>query len=211
MLRFGPADGPLVLVAPALFEEANRTRAFTVGILRLLAGHGMASVLPDLPGQGESSLPTHEARLTDWRNAFASVAAAVQRERSVSGIVSIRGGALVDTLVPVTARWHLSPISGDDVIRDLRRVRHLSSGTKPNDGGNLVEVAGNLLSPTLLDELSASAVRPARVVRLETDSRDADRKVPGVALWRTSEPTTNGMLSRILADDIVEWVEDCAA
>ena len=42
MLRFGPRDGPVVIAAPALFEEANRTRAFLVRILRLLGDCGIA-------------------------------------------------------------------------------------------------------------------------------------------------------------------------
>ncbi len=37
MLRFGPADGLVVVAALPLFEEANRTRAFMVTILRALA------------------------------------------------------------------------------------------------------------------------------------------------------------------------------
>ncbi len=56
MLRFGPTNGPVMIVAPPLFEEANRTRAFVVTILRALAERGIASALPDLPGTGESLL-----------------------------------------------------------------------------------------------------------------------------------------------------------
>lgn len=41
MLRFGPAAGPVVVVALPLFEEANRTRAFAVAILRALAERGV--------------------------------------------------------------------------------------------------------------------------------------------------------------------------
>ena len=42
MLRFGPDTGPVVVVALPLFEEANRTRAFAVSILRALAARGIA-------------------------------------------------------------------------------------------------------------------------------------------------------------------------
>src|ERR1700741_3511005 len=54
MLRFGPDTGPVVIAVIPLFEEANRTRAFIVTILRALAGLGIASAVPDLPGTGES-------------------------------------------------------------------------------------------------------------------------------------------------------------
>src|SRR3546814_21095544 len=57
MLRFGPDTGPVVVLALTLFEEANRTRAFAVPMLRALAERGVASVLPALPGQGESAGP----------------------------------------------------------------------------------------------------------------------------------------------------------
>ena len=71
----GPDTGPVAVVALPLFEEANRTRAFAVTICRALAKRGVASVLPDLPGQGESLVPTEAARLPDWRSAFAAAAA----------------------------------------------------------------------------------------------------------------------------------------
>src|SRR6187551_1263766 len=58
MLRFGPATGPVVIAVMPLFEEANRTRAFMVALLRALAERGVASVLPDLPGTGESLIET---------------------------------------------------------------------------------------------------------------------------------------------------------
>src|SRR3546814_8095624 len=60
MLRFGPDTGPVVVLALPLFEEANRTRAFAVTMLRALAERGVASVLPDLPGQGRSEEHTSE-------------------------------------------------------------------------------------------------------------------------------------------------------
>src|SRR3954469_12418228 len=63
MLRFGPDTGPVVIAAMPLFEEANRTRAFIVTILRALAAQGIASALPDLPGTGESLIETEHASL----------------------------------------------------------------------------------------------------------------------------------------------------
>ena len=77
MLRFGPDTGPVVVVALPLFEEANRTRAFAVTILRALAERGIAGALPDLPGQGESLLPTHETDLAKLRTGFAAAVASL--------------------------------------------------------------------------------------------------------------------------------------
>ena len=58
LLRFGPDTGPVVILALPLFEEANRTRTFAVGLLRRLAERGIAGLLPDVPGQGLASRPT---------------------------------------------------------------------------------------------------------------------------------------------------------
>lgn len=222
MLCFGRADGPLVLIAPALFEEANRTRAFTVAILRLLAARGIASVLPDLPGQGESSMPTSEASIMGWREAFAAAAVAAGRERRVAGIVAIRAGALIDVFAPVRRRWHLSPTNGDDMLHAFRRVMR-AAGEQPfaprdtigDEDGPPLEVAGNLVSRDLLAELRG--VRPfkmqdgslVRTIRLESDPRVADRKVAGAPLWHRSEPDVDPALAQILADDIAEWVTAC--
>ena len=56
MLRFGPDAGPLVVAVLPLFEEANRTRAFLVAMLRALAGRlgwsaaGLAVLMDDDAG-----------------------------------------------------------------------------------------------------------------------------------------------------------------
>ena len=58
---------------PATFApRPNRTRTFVVTVLRLLAERGIAGALPDLPGQGESLVPTQAMRLADMRAAFAT-------------------------------------------------------------------------------------------------------------------------------------------
>lgn len=217
MLRFGPRDGPVVIAAPALFEEANRTRAFLVRILRLLGEHGIAGVLPDLPGQGESLLPTHQATLAGWRDAFAAAA----RQVAAVATVSIRGGALVDGPTPVRAHWRLSPITGEEQVRELWRIRQ-AADSRPKlrydparfIGELDVEVAGNRLAPGLLAAMHAARTpddAPVRTVRLATDPRPADLKLPGRPLWRASEPDVDEPLARALADDIAAWIRTCAA
>ena len=63
LLRFGPAEGPQLLMLLPLFEEHNRTRAFAVTLLRALAALGIGALLPEMPGQGESLMPTEALRL----------------------------------------------------------------------------------------------------------------------------------------------------
>ena len=191
MLRFGPADGPVVVAALPLFEEANRTRAFMVTILRALAARGIASALPDLPGQGESLLPTAEATLGAMRTAFAAVPGGYT--------LAIRSGALLDA-GERKGRWHLSPQPGVDLVRELGKLRQ---------AGESVDYGGNILSGALLTELEAAEPAPARIVRLESDTKPADAKIPGAPQWRRAEPDNDPALAALLADDIAVWVRQC--
>lgn len=202
MLRFGPPDGPLVLAAPALFEEANRTRALLVGVLRLLAADGIGFALPDLPGQGESPLPTIDARLTSWRQAFAEAAASLARPVH---ILALRGGALVDAEVAAVSRWYLSPQTGQDAARELRRLRQASGGA---------DYAGNEIGDAMLEELDGAAptiTEPLRVVRLDSDARAADRKLAAAPPWRASEPVWDAALAATIAQDVRDWIRSCGA
>jgi hypothetical protein len=230
MLRFGPAHGPTVLAALPLFEEANRTRASLIAVLRRLADREIASALPDLPGTGESLVSTVEATLADWRTAFAAAARALPGPVHV---VAWRGGALVDAEAEVASRWWLAPVSGAETMRELRRIRAAS-------GGDLY--AGNVLSDAMVAELEIAQLETAehrrgephpgerrgpgasspmpdpdvrrggtmlRTVRLATDPRPADAHRPGRPLWRAAEPGTDPALEAALADDIAAWITRC--
>lgn len=215
MLRFGPSDGPTVILAMPLFEEANRTRAFAVRLLRELAARGIGGALPDLPGQGESVAPTEAASLDDWRAAFAAAAADLGGPVHVA---AIRGGALVDTLAAAASRWHFGPAAGDALVRELLRTRAVAGGgpdldlRDPTDDGPPVELAGNRLSRPLLRALHVAERMPdgrVRTVRLESDPAAADRKLAGASLWRRAEPGDDPALAETLADDLAEWVATC--
>jgi hypothetical protein len=213
-LCLGPASGPVVLVAPALFEEANRLRAFTVAVMRRLAERGIASILPDLPGTGESLLATEDARLDDWRSAYAAAVPA----RPAYG-VAIRGGALVTQQAGLVGRYHLSPPAGADIVRDLIRtrlaaVREGGARFDPADldrPGPPIDLAGNAVARDLLAALkSADPPQADRIVRLEGDPRPADRVFAGRPLWRAAEPGTDAALAKAIADDIADWIPRCA-
>ncbi|MFV1920098.1 hypothetical protein VPH46_11815 [Sphingomonas sp. MJ1 (PH-R8)] len=132
MLRFGPASGPVVVLALPPFEEANRTRTLMVSVLRRLADVGIGGVLPDLPGQGESLAATEDATLADWRTAFAACVATLPQPRFAA---SIRAGALVDGEADVQARWSLSPQTGAELLRELNRTAR-SAGTPEGAGAS---------------------------------------------------------------------------
>jgi hypothetical protein len=196
MLRFGPDVGPTVIAALPLFEEANRTRAAVVDVLRRLAARGIGGALPELPGMGESLVETRDATLGDWREAFAAAAATLP---GPVHIMAWRGGALVDRDASVASRWHLSPIEGPAFVRELLRLRDL---------GGSDDYAGNLLSGTMIAELQDATPNAsgARVVRLLTDPRTADAHIVGTPLWRASEPGTDPTLQAAIADDIARWI-----
>lgn len=217
MLRFGPANGPRVVFAAALFEEANRTRAFLVTLLRALADHGVTSFLPDLPGTGESLTQLEEINSSCWVNAFSSVASGPPCH-----VAGMRGGCLVAGNAPAVSRWYFAPSTGDAVVRELVRARQLAEiedprGFDPDDierDGPPIELAGNLVARSLLRALrdsEADRMAPCRVVRLETDPREADLKVAGSPLWRRSEPDNEPALAEQLAADLATWVRQCAS
>ena len=96
MLRFGPDTGPVVVAALPLFEEANRTRTFTVTLLRALADRGIASLLPDAPGQGDSLIPTADLTILRMAEALEAVTDHCLATGRRTYALGIRSGALLD-------------------------------------------------------------------------------------------------------------------
>lgn len=217
MLRFGPATGPVVVAALPLFEEANRTRAFAVTILRALAERGIAGALPDLPGQGESQVPTHQTDLARLRAGLAAAAASLDAPVFT---FAIRSGALLDADAAVAGRYHLSPATGADLRRELIRARQASSreAGEAFDPATLdtatepVELAGNLIAPAFLAELATAtpSAETVRTIRLGTEAKPADAKLPGSPLWRRAEPDNDPAFAQAVADDIAQWIVTCA-
>lgn len=222
MLRFGPASGPVVVAALPLFEEANRTRALVVTILRLLSARGIAGALPDLPGTGESEIETEQARLSHWICGFAAATDALRASYDAVHVIALRGGTLVDRDAVAESRWHFAPLPGAQVIRDLGRVALAAAkeaGTSFGPAtltiaGPPVEIAGNRLPRDLLAALAVAEPTSSgrlRTVRLDSDPAAADRHVEGAPLWRRSEPDNDIVLATLLADDIAGWIAACGA
>ncbi|WNO52806.1 hypothetical protein [Stakelama saccharophila] len=210
VLRFGPADGPVVIAALPPLEEANRTRALVVTMLRMLAERGVGGCLPDLPGQGESEIALEETTLSDWRNAFFSAASTIAADR-VFGI-GIRAGALIDATATLCGRWRLAPQSGARLVRELERTAALAAredGVPPPAG----LYAGNRLNDTMLAELAAARIADGgylRTVRLAGDPAPADAVFDAPPPWRRAEPDGAPALAEMLAEDIAHWIGRCA-
>ena len=195
----GPEDArSRVLIAPALFEEANKTRRLLAQVMRDLSTRGIASVLPDLPGCGESPAPLERQDLASWRKAMAAAA----RHFATTHVLSMRGGVAV---APRTGSgWRFEPIAARSQLRTLLRTRILAA----RDNG------GNDSPARLLDEgrhhgleLAGYRLGPAMVIALEAADLSRTSKRPtvtvaelgGVPLWRNPEPDEDPALTGALA------------
>ena len=199
----GPSDAAArVLIVPALFEEANRTRRMLVETMRALAKAGIACVLPDLPGCNESLAPLDAQDLTSWRAAMV----AATDHFSATHVLSLRGGAVV---APHSLPgWRFEPIAGAQVLRPMLRARTVAAreeGRSETMDGLLehgrnagIELAGYRIGAALVRDLIAAALpelSPQSVLNLE--------ELGGAALWLRSEPGEDADLSTALAARII--------
>ena len=199
----GPSDAASrVLVVPALFEEANRTRRMLAETMRVLSDAGIGCVLPDLPGCNESLAPLDAQDLTSWRAAMV----AATDHFSASHALSLRGGAVV---VPQSLPgWQFEPIAGAQVLRPMLRARTVTAReecrTETMDGllehgrNAGIELAGYRIGAALVRDLIAAALpelSPQSVLNLE--------ELGGAALWLRSEPGEDADLSTALAARII--------
>ena len=198
----GPDGATLrVLIVPALFEEATRTRRMLVETMRALAAAGVASVLPDLPGCNESLAPLDHQSLASWHEAILAAAA----HFSPTHVFGLRGGAL---LVPDSLPgWRFEPIGGSQALRPMLRARTVAAREEGRaetmddllaEGRERgIELAGYRLGAAMIRDLEAAALADTGHSTLSLED------VGGAALWLRSEPGEDGNLSAALAVRIV--------
>lgn len=204
-----------VLFVPPLFEEANRTRRTLVLAMRALARHGLAAVLPDLPGQNESLVPLAQTDLHRWQEALAEVSATLDGPLIIA---SLRGGALIDHRASAAAWWRLAPIGGASLLRTLMRARVAAdreAGLTSSLDSLQAEaatapllLAGNLLSPAMMGQLGSAEVEPVAPLRTVTLGSGADA-IAGTPLWLRAEPGEDGAMAEAIAADIAAWSQTC--
>lgn len=216
LLRLGSGSPITMLVLPALFEEANRMRRFTVSVMRGLAERGIGTVLPDLPGTGESLLALANVSIADWQNAVASVIDVVRAECGQCLTIAIRGGALLDA--SADHGWRLAPETGERILRDLVRATALTAGVSASDVDRKARteataLAGQVLSPKMYSELSTAILPSAKrhTVRLTEDIGLRDGSMPGTRLWRSAEPADDPDFAAAAVGSIVDWSARCVA
>lgn len=217
-LRFAGASGaPTIVIVPPIFDEANRMRRTLVLTMRALAELGVASALPDSPGQNDSLVPTEDATLAGWRDALRDFAAG---ETAPLVVASWRGGALIDDAVAgAFGYWRMVPVNGASLVKTMIRTRIAgekeagrtvsAEEIRASSVDGPVEMAGNFLNADMLAQLDAASpaeVAPLRQVAVGT----GEGKLPGSALWLRAEPGEDAAMAQAMAADIRDWAMICA-
>ena len=217
IVREGPQHGPAVLFILPLFEEANRMRRTVRLAMRALAERGIGSLLPDLPGQNESLVPTVEASVSLWGEALRYIA---EKEQRPIVSAAIRGGALIDYSMLATATWRLAPVKGSALLKLMVTARIAAdkeAGTAMTRDALMAEavahpiqLTGNWVSPRMVQELG-EAVPESRVPLREVQlgSTDEPNEIVGTPLWLRAEPGEDAAMAKAIAKDIADWMRIC--
>ena len=187
-----------LLIAPALFDEANRMRRLTVEVMRRLDKSGIDSILPDLPGCNESTQDLALVEPEDWRMALEAAA----RHFGATHLLALRGGALV---APAKLPgWLYAPIKGASQLKTMLRARVIaareagreeSTETLLAQGLQMgIDLAGWSLSGEMLRQLQAA--EPASRDNLTLIEQET---LGGGALWLRAEPDENSDQADALA------------
>ena len=202
----GPEGSQRLLIVPALFEEANRTRRLLAQTMRTLAAQGIASVLPDLPGCNESLAPLERQDLAAWRAGVAAAALYFGATR----VLTLRGGAILAP--PGLPGWRFEPLSGASALRHLVRARIVAAkeSGRPEKTEEVMtlgrerglDLAGYRLGAAMVRDLAdADLPEPGAGVATLTLA-----EVGGSALWLRSEPGEDAAMAQALAAAVTEGV-----
>ncbi|WP_088310774.1 hypothetical protein [Novosphingobium sp. B 225] len=186
-LSFDVARERRVLVIPALFDEGHKLRRLCVEVMRRLDASGIDSMLPDLPGTGESEQELSAIALEDWASAMSAAA----NTFGATHVLAVRGGGLL--LPEGLPGWHYGPVKGASQLRTLLRARTLAAReagreesvdtllTEAQERG--IELAGYRLSAAMTAGLQAALPVPRMGVQvIEQDM------LGGSPLWLRAEP-----------------------
>jgi len=197
-LAFDAGRDRRVLLCPALFEEAHKLRRLSVEVMRRLDGAGIDSVLPDLPGTGESEQDLALIELEDWRMALEAAA----RHFGATHVLALRGGGVI---VPERLPgWLYAPVGGSSLLKTMLRARVIASRENGAEeradelfeqGLQLgLELAGHSLSGEMLRQLDdAQPVSRGNLALLDQDT------VGGSGLWLRAEPSEDAAQADAIA------------
>lgn len=164
-----------VLVVPPFAEEMNKCRRMVTEAALQLVGRGVAVVLPDLHGTGDSGGDFSEATWQAWLGDLTRTAKrAAEQGHAVTGILAIRlgcalaTGAIVSGALPAVARSALwQPVfDGSRFLTQFLRLRLAANFTDDRKeslaelrhrlaAGEALEVSGYRLSGRLAADLDS--------------------------------------------------------
>jgi len=184
-LTFDRGRSARLLIVPALFDESNRLRRFTVDVMRRLDAAGIDSLAIDLPGCNESLQPLEAQDAQGWTRAIMAACT----HFGATHVLGIRGGAL---FVPADLpAWHYAPVKGASILRQMVRARLLAAreaGREETREGLMklalaegIKLAGYRLGPQMAQDLEG--LTPAG-----TATVIAQEQLGGAGLWLRAEP-----------------------
>ncbi|MDE2437638.1 MAG: hypothetical protein KGM49_15395 [Sphingomonadales bacterium] len=197
-LTFDQGRAVRLLIVPALFDEANRMRRFTVEVMRRLDGAGIDCFLPDLPGCNESLQDLALLEPEDWATAMHAAA----RYFGANRVLAIRGGGLI--LPPQLGGWHYAPVQGASLLKTMLRARIIASreagreettDSLVSQGLDLgLDLAGYSLSAEMIRQLLS--LFPAARTGISAIDQDT---IGGSPLWLRAEPDEDSAQADALA------------
>jgi len=200
------------LFVPPFAEEMNRTRRLMALAGQMLAIEGIPSLLPDLPGTGDSPLPFREATWEGWVEALTACAGHLAEQGLGVRLVGIRLGGLLaaDALAQGCQAQSLALVDpvedGRLHMRHWLRIRSAASmeiGPRITlsylqtqlDNGQTIEVAGYEMGPQLVNRINALKLAPL-LAEAQVPVHRLDVTAPGA---ETQAPAMDGR--RIIAAD----------
>ncbi|PZQ55839.1 MAG: hypothetical protein DI555_07425 [Novosphingobium pentaromativorans] len=207
-LAFDAARLRRLLIVPALFDEGNRLRRFTVEVMRRLDCAGIDSLLPDLPGTNESLLPLAAQDCDLWREAMLVVA----RHFGATHVLGLRGGCLFTPDLPA---FHYAPVKGAQILRGMLRARMLAGREAGLDENREaltamartegIVLAGYAFAPALFSELEG--LEPASGPPDSGPRVIAQEQIGGSGLWLRAEPDEDPSQADALAAILAEAIQ----
>lgn len=201
VLSFDEGRQCRVLVIPALFDEGNKLRHFTVDVMRRLDAAGIDSFLPDLPGTNESLAPLGEQALAGWREYLHAAAGHLQ----ATHVLAIRAGAVLDPAHLPSV--HYAATKAASQLRTMARAQAMAE----KEAGHPVSreellASGQAQGVTLAGyNLGATMVRQLLKAEAHTPTASvAQGDLGGSGLWLRAEPAHDPGQADRLAELVLE-------